>query len=213
MCFSAQASFSAAVLLGASGTFNIFQAPAKIYWFLASIPLFFGLQQFFEGLLWVQLSSEAAHIKTIETLARAYLFFALVFWPVWIPFSIYVIEEIPMRKKILFLIFLAGCALAAINFYYAYPIDPNISMAQYSIRYYGNIPSEKFLYIGIVVLPAFISSFRNMWQFGLAVLLTAWLTDYFYESAFVSAWCFFAAIVSVVLLKIMKDNRRFQPLK
>lgn len=213
MCFSAQASFTAAVFLGAAGVMGMSQAPSKVYWFLASIPLFFGIQQFFEGLLWLALSADAIHLRSVKHLAYAYLFFAFIFWPVWVPFSIYVIEEIPMRKKILFLILVAGCILASVNFLYGYRSDLSLSLAEYSIRYYAPMPQQQWIYLAIVTLPAFISSFRNLWQFGVAVLLAAALAYYFYDQAFVSVWCFFAAIVSIVLVKVIRDNRRFQSLK
>jgi hypothetical protein len=213
MCFSAQASFSAAVLLGAIGIANVWQAPSKIYWLLAAVPFFFGLQQFFEGILWLTLTAGSPNPHLENMASYGYLFFALLFWPIWIPFSIYVIEEIPTRKKFLFIIFLAGCVLASVNFFYGLSSGLDVKLDEYSIRYTGNIPSQKWIYLAIVVLPPFISSFKNLWQFGVAIALTALLALYFYQQTYVSVWCFFSAIVSVILFKIFKDHRRAQSLK
>jgi heme A synthase len=52
---------------------------------LAVIPLLFGIQQLCEGWVWVGLAI-SSHALTIAG-ATAFLFFALLVWPVWIPLS------------------------------------------------------------------------------------------------------------------------------
>lgn len=54
MCFSAEASFAAAALLvpaGAIGIRRAYQSDRR-YLAFAALPVYFGLQQLFEGLVW-----------------------------------------------------------------------------------------------------------------------------------------------------------------
>ena len=60
---------------------------------LAAYPLAFGIQQFIEGLLW--LAVDAGDEAGIALAARGFLFFSHLFWPAWVPFSVYLLETGP----------------------------------------------------------------------------------------------------------------------
>jgi hypothetical protein len=62
-----------------------------------------------------------------------------------------------------------------------------------------------FLYPLVVLAPNFISSIKNMWIFGVLIVLGYFLAEYYYSITFISVWCFFAAIVSLFIYKIIKD--------
>src|SRR5687767_3355250 len=100
MCFSAGASFGAAIILGAIGVVSLkkVRAPAQIIF--AGIPLLFGLQQFFEGLLWLTLT-HASYSSWHTITTYVFLLFAQGLWPLWIPLSMFLIEPDKMRRKIL----------------------------------------------------------------------------------------------------------------
>ena len=57
MCFSANASFTLGAVLISTGIFSTIRANKanKNYIFLALIPIFFGIQQVIEGIVWWQL--------------------------------------------------------------------------------------------------------------------------------------------------------------
>lgn len=210
MCFSAQASFTGAVCLGAIGLATLRYVHMRAQLLMALVPCFFALQQFSEGMLWVELTSLTPDPLIKQNAIYIFLFFAIFFWPIWIPFSLYVMEEKPTNQKLLFLMLLGGCALAFTNLYYGFSQEPKVLVVENSIRYLGTLPDEKWIYLSLVTLPSFISSFKNMWQFGVVVFFTSMLAEYFYDAAYVSVWCFFAAIVSVVLFKIFRDNYKLQ---
>lgn len=83
MCFSAEASFTAAAVLVPAGAVTIYRAyrTNRQYLPIAALPLLFGLQQLFEGLVWTgnALSSDSM----VERYSMAYMFFSWLAWPVW----------------------------------------------------------------------------------------------------------------------------------
>jgi hypothetical protein len=59
MCFSATASFGAAVVLGTIGIVAMSKAGTKPQRLLAAIPLIFAVQQVTEGLIWLSVDHPA----------------------------------------------------------------------------------------------------------------------------------------------------------
>ena len=59
MCFSATASFTTAATLIPVGIYCINKSIHfhHKYWFFALVPVLLGVQQFFEGLIWLQMGS------------------------------------------------------------------------------------------------------------------------------------------------------------
>ena len=53
----------------------------------------------------------------------------------------------------------------------------------------------------------FLSSLRHAWIFGILVAIAYVIAEYFYVATFISVWCFFAAIVSLFIYKILRDNQ------
>src|SRR5437868_7049340 len=96
MCFSAPASFISSAVIATIGTAIIYRLPNKRFWAVALIPFFFAAQQFIEGFVWLSLP----HTGVAKNL---YLFFAYSFWPVWIPFSLWVAETRVKEKQLLML--------------------------------------------------------------------------------------------------------------
>ena len=111
MCFSATASFSTSAALGIVGAITISKTKNERLKPLALIPWFFGLQQLFEGILWLHLPGYATDTLAIFS-KNIFLFFAYIFWPIWIPFSMWVIEKNIKRKQLLSLLLGIGFALA-----------------------------------------------------------------------------------------------------
>ncbi len=204
MCFSSEASFTAAAVLGCIGVANFSQVRSKPQILLAALPLFFALQQFSEGLLWLSLSGGDPFYGEVGL--YLFLFFALIFWPLWFPLSIFVLEEQPWRKKLIGVFMFTGFALSIVNFITGYLNPVSVKNVGFSLQYSGNVPSQNILYLAITLVPCFISSFPKLWQFGLLLALTAIIAQYFYVEVFLSLWCFASAICSLWLFKIFRDQ-------
>ena len=207
MCFSASASFGAGALLSVVGVLTVkkVRKPSQIP--LAAIPLIFAIQQITEGFLWLTLTNPDYEILQQFT-TYAFLFFAQVVWPVWVPFSILKFETNHKRRQILRVLtgigalvsaWLAWCLLA-------YTVSAEIS--GHHIAYTQDYPENLsrfggILYVVATIMPPFLSTVKRMWLVGLLILVSYIMTTIFYENHVVSVWCFFAAIISAVVLLVV----------
>lgn len=212
MCFSAEASFAGGVIITAIGVavVNKIHKPQQLLF--ACIPIFFGIQQFTEGLLWISIPNpEYFGIQKIST--YIFLFMADVLWPVLIPVSILLMEENSRKKKIIRYLFFAGLT---VSLYYSYclvflNVTPQIM--GYHIKYNNDfskliaIPAF-ILYLVATIPPLFISSIRRMHIFGAFMLMSCAVTALFFTQYLTSVWCFFAAIISGVIYWILSDSKK-----
>src|SRR4051812_9057137 len=114
MCFSATASFASCAVLTTIGTVAMAKTTAAPQRLLAAMPLLFACQQFAEGFVWLSVQHTAfAHLLNVAM--YAFLIFAQVVWPLFVPFATLLLEKDKKRKKILSWFALSGC-LAAIYF-------------------------------------------------------------------------------------------------
>ena len=211
MCFSAKASFISSALITAVGLLNLRQVRNKTQMGFALIPLVFAFQQFLEGILWTVLPSGASQAWLINLSKTGYLGIALVVWPFLIPLAITLVETNPLRRRWLQLFLFAGTGIALYNFTYMWDHTLPVIMKENRLQYYIGLPSESYLYLAIVVIPGFISSFKNMWQFSFLIFLGSLIAYWIYTDAFTSVWCFLAGMVSLVIFKIFRDNPSYDP--
>ena len=178
----------------------------------ASIPLFFGIQQFTEGILWLTLPNpDAVTIQKVST--YLFLIMAEVLWPMMIPLSVLFMEENRKKKKTLQLFLALGACIAI---YYAavlaiYNVNPEIM--GYHIHYYNSAPQTFavpafLIYLAVTIVPLFISSIKKTHLLGVLMFLSCAVTVVFFRQYLTSVWCFFAAIISGVIFWILRDSKR-----
>ncbi len=207
MCFSAEASFTAAAVLGTIGATTLKNCSSRSQFFLAAIPFLFAIQQLSEGVLWLELTNQWSGSGASYHAKKVFLTFAFLIWPVWIPLALAYVEKVAWRRHLIFLDLACGILLSLLNLSYAMQQDISVKIINHSLQYVGNAPSQTILYPFIVLIPCFLSSVRSMWIFGILIALAYGVADYYYTSTFVSVWCFFSAIVSLVIYKIIKNNQ------
>lgn len=208
MCFSATASFSAGAILLGLGALTLKSARRPDELPLATIPLLFGLQQIVEGLLWLSFTYDAPQLKV----AMTYLFsiFSHVLWPVFIPFSIGLLEVVPWRRKVIW--GFQGVGLL-VGLYLLYMIIkfPVISVATANILYisphFYNLP-VMLLYLAATCIGCFFSSDGTIRLFGALALFLFGLAYWFFAVALFSVWCFFAALLSTIIYVHFQYGRR-----
>ncbi len=100
MCFSAEVSFGASAVLVTTGALTIVENKRNDQRFFAMIPILFGIQQFFEGWVWLALQGNGHEIMG-EISKYGFLIFAQLVWPVWIPLSAYKLERNVKRKRLI----------------------------------------------------------------------------------------------------------------
>lgn len=219
MCFSAEASFTSAAILGTIGALTMKEAYPKKMGYFAVIPLVFALQQFLEGIVWWTMSLENNYSLLHDISTQGFLLIAGVFWPLWIPCVLYRIESSLFRKKVLSICIAFGTisALAAVismlllgneaqvvTHHLAYPIPLKSRTGDvYSLSQIG-YSFILMLYVFATIGASFVSSIQYMWVFGVLALMGFIVAQILYAFAFGSVWCFFAALISMICYIIVK---------
>ncbi len=203
MCFSAQASFGASIVLGIMGMYALRKAKPQER-FLALIPLLFGIQQFFEGIVWITYANPAHQL--ITTLATySFCFFAFFFWPVWIPITVLKMETNSRKKPFLYLLLVLGAIVSSILAFSMIMNGIQTTVSCSHIKYDVFLP-EILETIGVIfyclatIIPLLISSKKWVPLFGLLTVGSVAITHFFYSTYFASVWCFFAAILSSMII-------------
>ena len=201
MCYSATASFTAGVALLVVGTVTTRRAGRSNGLAFAAIPLLFGIQQILEGALWLTFPAEAPLWNMVLT--YVYSFFSHVLWPIYVPIAVLLIEPAPWRRKVLAAIAVAG---AAVGLYLLYFLVRLPLVAQVTGRHIAYLSPHFYaveamtLYLLGTCLSSLFSSHRSVRLFGGAAFLSFMAAYAFYATWFISVWCFFAAVLSCIVL-------------
>jgi len=211
VCFSAEASFTVGAVLIPAGVYCVAASLRKkpSYLGLAVVPLLFGVQQISEGFVWRALADDP---ESVRFWSLVFLFFALAFWPFW--FSVVgAIMEPRARRRWRFVA--SACVTTAWFWILFYPLlvgeesTLTTHATHHSIQYdyqdklavyrYVPRPLLQLLYLASVALPMAFGS--ETWGRipGLVLGVAAAVAAIFYYYAFVSVWCFFAAVLSLYL--------------
>lgn len=208
MCFSATSSFTVATALTGVGIGALYKAKSKSYYMHASIPIFFAIQQSIEGIVWLTFSNPS-YVSLRYTAAYAFLMFAFLFWPVWLPSSLWVLEKNENRRQMLLILLGIGCAVAASGVYVLTMYPMTVGVVLGSIMYNMNVNHplithiHLFCYMLSTIAPFFIVSLKRARLLGIAFFASLLSAYIFMYTAFVSVWCFAAAIVSCMILFVI----------
>ncbi|MCX6779300.1 MAG: hypothetical protein NTU97_03655 [Candidatus Magasanikbacteria bacterium] len=199
MCFSSTASFTASGFLTVVGIATLAKTKQKKTLLIMIVPLIFAFQQLIEGLLWLSLKNGSEYSLPLTYL---FLFFALFFWPIYIPFVALLLEPQKIRRRII-LFFCFGGILVGILLFVSFLQKPEVVRVVNNCLFYANQSPYPFLlnylYILFTIGSGAISSrpiIKIISLFGLTSALISWLI---YSINFISVWCFFAAIMSVII--------------
>ena len=212
MCFSAETSFVASGALGIAGVVALknVREPAQIM--LAGIPLIFSVQQLSEGLVWLSFTHPGFSVWR-PLFTYVFLFFAVVVWPIWIPYATWLPEKEARRKTVIFFLLLCGLVVAGIIAYglVFYPVLAEIRL--HHIHYKLDFKQVLVVPRGIVyfmpsVFPPLMASNRKVRVFGLSLLGSYVVARFNYPYSVLSVWCYFAAVISLIIIWIVSATPR-----
>ncbi len=224
MCFSANASFTTAAGLSIIGLLSVHAARKNRQLLpLASSPLFFALQQGCEGLVWITLNAGDTTSMLHLIATYAFMSFAGIFWPIWVPLALYIPEKIHRRKRLLLMILCIGICSAVLLFFSwilpttgahvvnhhidypvtNYPFGITNSWLKLSVSWISSLA-----YCIAVIAPFFFSSLMYAWIAGMIILLAFIASYIFYYATVGSVWCFFAAVASGLLYILIRKNSK-----
>ena len=200
MCFSAPASLAASGVLAVSGAAVLRMPKKKTEIPLSLFPMIFAVHQFIEGLVWLSYTGVISDSYRMGAI-YAYAFIAFVFWPIYVPFSMYLIEQGKLRRKIILFCLLAGlyisitCLVGIIRG----PLEANV--VSHSIAYHIPTPPKSLApYLIAVSVPFLIASNKRLVILGFALLVACGVAAYMAcSNTFPSLWCFYAAILSLIV--------------
>jgi hypothetical protein len=212
MCFSAGASFTAAAVLLVVGAATVRRARVRSELPYAWIPVLFGIQQLLEGALWLTFPDRAPALNAMLT--HAYSFFSHVLWPIYVPLAALALETVPWRRRILAVIAVAGSAvgLYLLATLFTLPIVATVRgqhIAYESPHFYALAVMSLYL-LGTCVSLMF-SSHARVVAFGVAAFASAVSAYAFYTTWFISVWCFFAGVLSVIVFLYFTGARCTAP--
>ena len=200
MCFSATASFVAGGSLSAIGVATITNVTRRSELPFAAIPLLFGIQQIAEGVLWLTFSRDVPVLQ--RTMTYTFSLFSHVLWPLYIPFALRILETTPWRRRAMLWFQAAGVVVGVFLSYslVTRPIVAEVLGAHivYVTPHFYAAPVMA-LYLAATCLVGFVSSHTFVRLFGLLSLLSFVATYMVAERALVSVWCFFAALLSLLI--------------
>ncbi len=209
MCFSAGASFGASAMLIGTGIGAIRKTERPGMLPFATVPILFGVQQFAEGILWLTfLNRDLApwHDSSIYF----FLLFAQVIWPLWVPFALWLMEPDTTRKKMLSYFMYLGGAFSIYLLYCLFVYEVSAVIEGGHIKYYlffPNMELRRSIYFFVTLIPFFISSLRFMKLLGGAFLVALLISYFFFLGYVISVWCFFAAVLSALILFVIMQNK------
>jgi heme/copper-type cytochrome/quinol oxidase subunit 4 len=206
MCFSAEASFGASAVIIAIGVISIRKSTSIPQKVLSCIPIIFGIQQFSEGIVWLTLAH--AGLSPWDRVATyTFLTFAQVVWPIFLPFAVYLLEKDEGKKKVMAVLLALGIIVSSVLGYSLLLYNVQSSISCYHIRYDVVYP-DYLKHLGIfyflsTVVPSVISSTKKLRLLGIIIFIAYIVTRMFYQEYLISVWCFFAAIISAVVLSVI----------
>jgi len=214
MCFSATGSFAFAAALTAAGAASLRQKPSRAQRLLAWIPLLFGVQQAAEGIVWLTIQDPdraRLHLLAVVT----FLGFALVVWPTWMPLSLLLAETRPQRRAMLGALVAVGVCVSLYAGWELVRAQPAARIDSHSISYdYAGVGNVLVLalylpvYVVATVVPYFVSSMRRARLMGTVLAVALLATFLIRRETLTSVWCFFAALMSVIIVLSVSERGR-----
>ena len=202
MCFSATASFTLSGVLTVIGAASVARNSSPRSALFAATPLLFAAQQASEGVVWLTMN-DASHTTMHRVAVFAFLGFALVVWPLWVPLSMQLIERNQTRRRILWMLFVLGVVAATGALVLLTRSRPIAVVTGHSIRYdrAGDTKGIVELLILLVyalpaIVPLFVSTGYLMRTIGALLVVALVATALIERNALASVWCFFAAMLS-----------------
>jgi hypothetical protein len=205
MCFSATGSFAIAGVLTAVGAASVARNSSKPHRLFAAIPLIFAVQQAAEGTVWLTMSDGETMLHRLAV--GSFLGVALIVWPTWLPLALRLVERDATRRRALGALFWVGAAVATYAAVFLVRFRPVAKIAGHSIRYdyvsSGDAPSHLFYLLAYAiptVVPFFVSTVSLARTIGILLVVSLITSAVVQRDALTSVWCFFAAMLSGLIL-------------
>ena len=165
-------------------------------------------------MVWLTLTDPAP--ATLQRLSVAvFLGIAVVIWPAWCPLSLWLAERDPGRRRLLAILSWIGVGASAGAVALLYRWQPIARVAGHSIQYVHEQSALSrytvLVYAVAALLPFFVSTTKLARTIGTTFVVSLAVTMVIYREALTSVWCFFAAVLSgLILVAVIRRERHPQ---
>lgn len=203
MCFSAVGSFALSGVLTGAGAAAMTLNRSRPRRLFAAIPLVFAAQQASEGVVWLTLA-DPAHATLQRLSVAVFLGIAVVIWPVWCPLSLCLAEQHLARRRVLSALSWIGGGVSVSALVLLLHWQPVAKVAGHSLQYVHQTSTISrytvLVYAVAALLPFFVSTTTLARTIGTTFVVSLLATIVIYRDTLTSVWCFFAAILSGLIL-------------
>ncbi len=199
MCFSATASFASGVVISGIGIATLARVRRRKELLLGLVPLVFGIHQFLEGMVWLGLNGTVSP-GIGHGAAVAYIVVAAAVLPALVPWSLWLAEPIPHRRRWLLPLVFLGTGVTAAATWELTEAPVVARIRSHSIEYEYTLNQTWWYsvpYIIATCTPAFLSSYPWLVRFGALIVVGLLITAFFKLQYLTSIWCAEAALISV----------------
>ncbi|CCK25349.1 hypothetical protein BN159_0970 [Streptomyces davaonensis JCM 4913] len=195
MCWSAEADLVAGAGIAAIGVACVAQARRARDLPLAALPLLLGAHQLIEAAVWAQDGGTGPAVL-------AWAVIALPLLPFWVPVGVFAAAPRRARPRLVVPL-TVGIATTAVLSYVLATRAVRAEIRGHTVGYAVDLPHAELVIAGYLIATigsVLLSGERGLVMFGVLVAVGALICTALWRTEFVSTWCAFAAVASVVLL-------------
>ncbi|HTN14384.1 MAG TPA: DUF6629 family protein [Sphingomonadaceae bacterium] len=201
MCFSASASFAAAAVLGLTGVATLRHVREPRALLFAAVPMLFAVHQLTEGFVWLGLDGRIGPVA-LGHVSFLFMLYAQGILPFLMPLAVLLMEPPGQRRKAIGALTIVGAFVCAWMVYGLIFFDSTCFVEQNSIAYRNPVTGNftvSLLYILATCGALILSTHRVVRWYGVLNVIGLTFAQIVKEYAFASVWCFYAAILSIVI--------------
>ncbi len=201
MCFSATASFTASFVIGTVGiaTLRHVREPRAVLF--AAVPLLFAFHQFSEGFVWLGLTGRIGPLA-LDHMAFLFRFYAQGLLPLLMPLAVLLMEPPGLRRRAILGLTAIGAVVCVWDLYGLIALPSQCFIQGNSIAYRNEMTGNlwiSLLYILAACGSLLLSTHRVVRWYGALNVIALTITQIVKEYAFASVWCFYAALMSIMI--------------
>lgn len=203
MCFSASSSFIASAVIGAIGVATLRHVREPRALLFASVPMLFALHQFLEGFVWLGLDSRIGKIA-LDHVVFLFMLYAQGILPLLMPAAVVLMEPPGGRRRAILVLTGIGMLVSAWHIYGLVFFSNQAFVEHHSIAYRNPLTGNFWLsclYILATCGALLLSTHRVVRWYGVLNVVGLTIAQMIKAYAFASVWCFYAAILSVIIYR------------
>ncbi len=201
MCYSATASFVASGVIGAIGLATLCHVREPRAMLFAAVPILFSLHQFTEGFVWLGLNGHIGPVA-LDHVTFLFMLYAHGILPFLMPLAILLMEPPGWRKKAIMALTILGMVVCAWMIYGLIFFESQCFVEQHSIAYRNPLTGKfwvSVLYVFATCGAMVLSVHRVVRWYGVLNIIGLTTAQIVKSHAFASVWCFYAAVMSIVI--------------